>query len=45
MLALALLGIVLGPLSVSTAASAMAASSDMQMAAMPGMDSADAKFM
>lgn len=41
MLALALLGIVLGPMSVSTAASAMAASSDMQMAAMPGMDSAD----
>lgn len=41
MLALALLGIVLGPMSVSTAVSAMAASSDMQMAAMPGMDSAD----
>ncbi|WP_141679401.1 hypothetical protein [Ensifer adhaerens] len=35
---LALLGIVVGPVSVSTAASAMALSSDMQMDAMTGMD-------
>lgn len=37
---LALLGIVVGPVSVSTAASAMAGSSDSQMAAMPEMDMA-----
>lgn len=35
---LALLGVVLGPVSVGTAASAMALSSDMQMDAMTGMD-------
>lgn len=35
---LALLGIVLGPVSVGTAASAMALSSDMQMDGMAGMD-------
>ncbi|XNY09569.1 hypothetical protein ACMFL9_32320 (plasmid) [Sinorhizobium meliloti] len=39
--AFALLGIVLGPVSVSTAASAMALSSDMQMAAMPAADDVD----
>ncbi|MCA1493432.1 hypothetical protein I6F11_21175 [Ensifer sp. NBAIM29] len=38
---LALLGVVLGPVSVSTAANAMALSSDMQMEAMPGMESSD----
>jgi len=38
---LALLGVVLGPVSVSTAAGAMALSSDMQMEAMPGMDGFD----
>jgi hypothetical protein len=37
----ALLGIVLGPVSVSAAASAMALSSDMQMESMPGMDGSD----
>lgn len=37
----ALLGIVLGPVSVSTAASAMALSSGMQMVAMPGMGDMD----
>lgn len=35
---LALLGVVLGPVSVGTAASAMALSPDMQMDAMAGMD-------
>lgn len=35
---LALLGVVLGPVSVGSAASAMALSPDMQMEAMPGMD-------
>ncbi|MDW9545010.1 hypothetical protein GOA55_22850 [Sinorhizobium meliloti] len=39
--AFALLGTVLGPVSVSTAASAMALSSDMQMAAMPSADDVD----
>jgi hypothetical protein len=39
--AFALLGIVVGPVSVSAAASAMALSSDMQMAAMPGVDDGD----
>lgn len=39
--ALALLGIVLGPVSVSTAASTMALSSDMQMAAMPSAGDVD----
>ncbi len=39
--ALALLGIVFGPVSVSAAASAMALSSDMQMAAMSGADDVD----
>lgn len=38
---LALLAIVLGPVSVSSAASAMALSSDMQMEVMPGMDGPD----
>ncbi|THK35345.1 hypothetical protein EHS39_25350 [Ensifer sp. MPMI2T] len=38
---LALLGVVLGPVSVSTAASAMVLSSDMQMEAMPGMEHSD----
>nr|WP_115422044.1 hypothetical protein [Sinorhizobium sp. M14] len=35
---IALLGIVFGPVSISTAASAMALSSDMQMKATSGMD-------
>ncbi|WP_026186522.1 hypothetical protein [Ensifer sp. BR816] len=35
---LALLGVVIGPVSVGTAASAMALSSDMKMEAMAGMD-------
>ncbi|WP_244520140.1 hypothetical protein [Sinorhizobium glycinis] len=39
--AFALLGIMFGPVSVSAAASAMALSSDMQMASMPGMDDVD----
>ncbi|MCA1408316.1 hypothetical protein I6F26_30380 [Ensifer sp. IC3342] len=38
---LALLGVAFGPVSVSTAANAMALSSDMQMEAMPGMDGSD----
>jgi hypothetical protein len=38
---LALLGIVVGPVSVGAAASAMALSSDMQMTSMPGMDGSD----
>lgn len=38
---LALLGVVLGPVSVSSAAGAMALSSDMQMEAMPGMEASD----
>ncbi|WP_244512750.1 hypothetical protein [Ensifer sp. LC163] len=41
LLSLALLGIVFGPVSVGVAASAMARSSEMQMAAMPGMDNPD----
>ncbi|MCD2185463.1 hypothetical protein [Rhizobium sp. GN54] len=46
MFALALLGIVVGPVSASTSASAMAAaSSDMQTAAMPDMDMASADEM
>ncbi len=45
MIALALLGIVVGPVSVSTAAAAMAGASDMQMAPMPEMDMAGADEM
>lgn len=45
MFALALLGIVVGPVGVSTSASAMAASSDMQTAVMPDMDMASADEM
>lgn len=45
MFALALLGIVVGPVSVSTAAAAMAGMSDMQMASMPDMDMASGDGM